>query len=360
MDTRGTLYDGTTAYPHAVRVGLLSDDRIVVTTDSGHSQSVPLDQLTRSGEGGSTIRLGRSDVPGWRLLLEPPIAPDLLAGLPGSGRFGGWIDRVGLAKAAVGFAVIAAAVLAVGYSAPHWIAPHVPLSWERNLGDAIVGDFGELRCRNPEGQRALNELAERVEPGVTKPGERQIRFAALDVNIFNAAALPGGHIIVFKQAIAETRDPDELAGIIAHEIAHVRRRHVTEALVRELGIGALVRLFAGGIGANAQQIMALRYTRANEAEADADAIQALRRAGIDPRATARLFARLGNDERRGVALDVEWLESHPASRDRAARFAAAYRPAAKTAPALTQQQGDELFNVCWKGPRKVRRAPAPR
>ena len=58
--------------------------------------------------------------------------------------------------------------------------------------------------------------------------------------MFNAAALPGGYIVVFKPAITET-DPDALAGVLAHEIAHVRRRHVTEALIRELGIGALIR-----------------------------------------------------------------------------------------------------------------------
>ena len=78
--------------------------------------------------------------------------------------------------------------------------------------------------------------------------------------MFNAAALPGGYIVVFKPAITET-NPDALAGVLAHEVAHVRRRHVTEALIRELGIGALVRMFAGNIGANAEQIVSLSYTR---------------------------------------------------------------------------------------------------
>lgn len=361
MDTRGTLYDGTTAYPHAVVVRVPSGGWLVVTTDSGHAQSVPLDQLTRSGEG-TAVRLGRKDVPGWRLQLDPPINPDLLGQLPTATRFGGWIDRVGLGKAAAAFAVAAGAILAIGYGAPHWIAPHVPLAWEKNLGAAIVGDFGELRCRSPEGQRALEALAERVEPGVTAAGDRQIRFAAIDVNMFNAAAIPGSNIIFFKGAVTGARDADELAGIMAHEIAHVRRRHVTEALVRELGIGALIRLFAGGIGANAQQIMSLSYTRANEAEADRDAIAALKRAGIDPRPTARLFERLAKEDGAGVRLGVEWLESHPASKDRARRFAASYDPRLATKPALSEAQADDLYSVCWKGPapEPVRRAPAPR
>lgn len=57
-------------------------------------------------------------------------------------------------------------------------------------------------------------------------------------------------VIALKPAIAET-EPDALAGVLAHEIAHVRRRHVTEALLRELCIGALIRMLAGNLGANA-------------------------------------------------------------------------------------------------------------
>ena len=119
----------------------------------------------------------------------------------------------------------------------------------------------------------------------------------IDVGIFNAAALPGGQIVIFDGALAEAENPDAMAGILAHEIAHVRRRHVTQALIRELGIGALIRLFAGDIGANAQQLVSLSYTRANEYEADGDAIAALARAKIDPRPTGELFRKLEQGRR---------------------------------------------------------------
>lgn len=357
MDTRGTLYDGITAYPHPVSVRFPSGGWMVVTTDEGHAQSIPVDQLTRTHDGGITVRLGRSDVPGWRLILQQPIDPDLAASLPGSSRYGGWIDQIGLGKAALAFGAIAAAVVAIGYSAPAWLAPLIPPSWERNLGDAIVGDFGELRCRNPDGQRALEAMVERVAPGATKQGEGQIRVAALDVDMFNAAALPGGHVVVFKTAVTETRSPDELAGIMAHEVAHVRRRHVTQALVRELGIGALIRTFAGGLGANAQQVVSLSYTRANEAEADADAIAALRRAGVDPRPTAALFKRLAGEDGVDSGYAAEWLSSHPQSSARAQRFAASYDPKMTYRPVLNQAQSDQLFNICWKGPLKPAASP---
>jgi len=343
VDARGTLYDGETAYPHPVSINVPGEDRLMITTDSGHTQSVPLATLTRADEGSGAIRLSRTDVPGWRLLLEQSVDPLLERRLPRVQRYGGWFDRFGLGKAAAACAVVAAAVVGVGYSAPHWLAPHIPVSWERNLGDSIVGDFGDNRCRSPYGQRALETLAERIEPGVTG-GPNRIQFAALDINMFNAAAIPGNHIIVFRRMVPI--DSDALAGVLAHEIAHVRRRHVTEALLRELGVGALIRLFAGGIGAHAQQIVSLSYTRANEAQADADAIAALRRAGIDPRPTTRLFARLAKETGEGRGTSIEWLQSHPASGGRARLFAASYDPKARYRTALSGAQTTALHKAC--------------
>jgi predicted Zn-dependent protease len=232
-------------------------------------------------------------------------------------------------------------VVGVGYVAPAWIAPHVPMSWERNVGSAMVGDFGTLRCRDAAGQRALEALAERVSPGTTR-GADGIKVAALDVPMFNAAALPGGYIVVFKPAITET-DSDALAGVLAHEMGHVRHRHVAEAMIRELGIGAVIRLFAGGIGANAEQIVSLRFTRANEAQADADSIGSLKRADIDPRPTAALFQRLASEAPEGSA---EFLESHPSSGSRARRFAASFDSRAQYRPALDPQQWSDLLRIC--------------
>jgi len=337
------LYDGVSGHPHEVDV-TFADAAIALGNGQGWAETVAADLLKRVGHDASTLRLGRSDIAGWRLIL-PVDARDRVAALLGrEERYGRWIDRVGLIPALVVGGIVTAAAVGFGYIAPHWIAPHVPMSWERNVGSAMVGDFGKLRCRNAAGQQALETLVERVAPGATK-GPDAIKVAALDVPVFNAAALPGGYIVVFKPAITET-DSDALAGILAHEVAHVRRRHVAEALIREFGIGALIRLFAGDIGANAEQLVALSYTRANEAQADADAIAMLRRAGISPRPTAALFQRL---QKQAPAYSAEFLQSHPLSGRRAQRFAASFDPHATYRPALDRNRADALFNICSKG-----------
>ena len=342
----GTLYDGASGYPHAVRV-TLGDGALNLERDGTQPEAIDGKLLQRIEAGPLVVRLGRSDIPGWRLTVPADAMSELNRLLGREERYGRWIDRVGLVPSLVVAGALTASVVMIGYVAPHWIAPHVPMSWERNVGTAIVGDFGSYRCRDPRGQQALDALVERIAPGATR-GPNALKVAALDVPMFNAAALPGGYIVVFKPAITET-DPEALAGILAHEVAHVRRRHVTEALIRELGIGALIRLFAGDLGANAQQLVSLSYTRANEAQADADAIGMLRRAGISPRPLAILFWRLAREQESRLPTSAEFLQSHPLTAGRARRFAASYDPRAHYRPALTRVQADALFDICRTG-----------
>ena len=345
----GKLYDGQSAFPHDVNA-TFGDGLLTLRQETGWTEEIELSKVRRIDSGANAIRLGRSDAPGWRLVLPSEASEQVTASLGRAERYGRWIDRVGLVPALIAGGVITVAVVVVGYAAPQWIAPHVPRSWERNVGSAIVGDFGDLRCRDPHGQRALEDLVERVAPGSTK-GPDGIKVAALNVPVFNAAALPGDYIVVFKPAITET-DADALAGILAHEVAHVKRRHVTEALIRELGIGALIRMFAGNIGANAEQIVSLSYTRDNEAQADSDAIAMLKRANISPRPTAELFAQLSKEQQEGSGYGAEFLQSHPLSKNRAQKFAASFDAHAHYRPALSRDEADALFNVCWTRPVK--------
>ena len=353
MSSPATLFDGAVAEACPVRVSAVGGLVVVVRADGAEERIDPASLILVDGVG--PPRLGRGDIAGWRLHFDA--APDaaLAALLPRrSAGYGRWIDRIGLWPAAGACAIVAAAVLGLGYSAPAWIAPLIPQQWERDLGVALVGDFGDNRCRDEAGNRALAALAERIEPNVAH-GIGAIRFTAIDVAMFNAAALPGGQVVVFRDMLSGA-NAEALAGVLAHEIAHVRRRHVTQALIRELGIGALVRLFAGGVGANAQQLVALSYTRANEAEADRDAIAALARAAIDPRPTARLFARLArHDGKRAARFNAEFLDSHPVNRERARQFAASFVPARAYRPVLLSDQAKALASLC----RRTNRITSP-
>jgi len=344
MAQQASLFDGGSARAHAV-TARAGDEGILLSMEGGWSDDVPSRLLIKLSEDPKRVRLGRTDMQGWSLLLEKPLAPDLVALVPRGEGYGRWIDRFGLVPAVIVCAVLTTIVLAGGYLAPHWVAPRVPMAWERKLGNAIVGDFGRNRCTGAEGQRALTALVERLEPGATK-GPDAIRIATLDIPIFNAVALPGGNIVVFQGALDEAQSADALAGIVAHEIAHVRRRHVTEALIRELGIGAVIGLFAGGVAADVQQLLSLSYTREHETEADSDAIASLLRARVSPKPTAELFEHLAVEQGEEPGFTGEFLESHPLSRNRARRFAAAEQRGAQYRPALSEDEFHALKMMC--------------
>ena len=161
MPIDAVLYDGTTANRQEVQIEAVAGG-LRLTHDDGSEETLAAGIVKRLGRDQDRLRLGRSDLDGWRLLLPISAEGAIEPVIGKEERYGRWIDRVGLLPALAGFGVLAAAVLVIGYVSPQLIAPHVPTSWERNVGDAIVGDFGENRCRGKEGQRVLDALVERL------------------------------------------------------------------------------------------------------------------------------------------------------------------------------------------------------
>lgn len=156
------------------------------------------------------------------------------------------------------------------------------------------------------------------------PGPRfDYRFRVVDASDINAFALPGGFIYVNRGTIAAAHNEGELAGVLAHEIAHDALRHGTHnasrAYLTQAGVGILGGLLGGRVGPNTAQIiniagglglntLFLRYSRASESEADILGAQIMARAGYDPRDMADFFRTIQSTDRRQT---VQWLSDHP-------------------------------------------------
>jgi beta-barrel assembly-enhancing protease len=338
------LYDGHSGVRHAVDAALRDDD-VALAHEGEPLETVPIAALTVLDRSAAGLTLGRTGAPGWRLKLPQP-PPEIAARFPARASYGGWIDRIGLWRATALFGAISAVVIGIGYVAPSLLAPIVPASVEKAYGDALVGDFGGKYCESPMGSAALARLARRLDP---KAGELNIRV--VDLPIVNAAALPAGNIVLFDKLFETVESPDELAGILAHEIAHVRRRHVTAAMIREFGVGIVAAALGGTTGGQVDGFVALSFTRRAEREADAEAIAMLKRAGISPAPTAKFFARLGKAEKEldrfGPAL--AYMSSHPLSAEREKAFGAAAKGRRYT-PALTPREWTELRAICSTRP----------
>jgi beta-barrel assembly-enhancing protease len=171
----------------------------------------------------------------------------------------------------------------------------------------------------------VQQLGERV--AAAAPGYRfPYRFIVVASPEVNAFALPGGYVFVNEGAIKAARTESELAGVLAHEIAHVSLRHGTTQASRAYlartatgfinavagaGQDDLWRASAAACSARVNSFF-LRSNRAAEIQADAEGARLLAEAGFDPRDMANFFKRL--DEREGVRGNEDDDHPDPASR----------------------------------------------
>lgn len=345
----GWLYDGASALRHAVVVEA-GDAALRLTIPELWEEEVARSALALADRSGAGLTLARPDMPGWRLRITAPVPAEIDRMFERRHGYGRWIDRIGLGWAVGVCAAASAGVLAFGYFAPSLLAPLVPPSVERAYGEALVGDFGGKFCSSPGGDAALRKLTAELD---SHPESLNVRV--VDVPMVNAAALPAGNIMIFDKLFEEVDSPDEMAGILAHEIAHVRHRHITAALLREFGIGVFTTALGGTTAGRVDGLVSLSFTRRAEADADQGAIDALRRAGISPQPTAGFFRKLGKlegDPGR-LAPAVAYLSSHPLSSARERKFRRAAQRGAAYRPALTSREWTELRAICSSRP------PAP-
>lgn len=282
---------------------------------------------------------------GWRLGLEGPLPPELSKLLPGKAEFGGWIDKIGLGPAALAFAVISAAVVFIVMQAPERLAPLIPASWEDNIGDAMVGDLGGRFCSTPAGSKALAKMVTALDDTAA-----DLEVELVNSSMVNAAALPGRKVLIFDGLLQEAASPDEVAGVIGHEIGHVRKRHVMRALLRQLGLSVVLGGADGAIGTTVNGILSMSYGRGAEREADQYAIDVMTKANISPEATAQLFGRWAQKESKaGITKDggiLGYLSSHPVSAERRDLFLKATDDDRIYQPALTPAEWKALKTMC--------------
>ncbi len=200
------------------------------------------------------------------------------------------------------------------------LADHIPIEQEMRLGSAAFDSLRPSLNLIDEGSTpaAVQSLGERLASG----SKYTYRFhVAQDVSI-NAFALPGGIIVVHTGLIEATRRPEELAGVLAHEIQHVELRHSLRGVIKNLGLRGLWAFVTGDIGGTlagqaALELTSRKFSRNDESEADAAAFELLVRERIDPSAMADFFATMG--ERAGTEIP-EILSTHPASAERKRRL----------------------------------------
>ncbi len=178
----------------------------------------------------------------------------------------------------------------------------------------------------------ISEYVNRIGQNLVRNSDAKVpfQFKVVDNDAVNAFALPGGYIFVNTGLLVKADTESEVAGVLAHEIAHVAARHgtrqATRAQLAHLGIIPLVILTGGWTGFGIQQAAAfaipvtfLQFSKGMEAEADYLGVQYLYKAGYDPIAFVDFFEKLQTMEKTKPGAVAQVFRSHPLTDDRIAR-----------------------------------------
>ena len=137
----------------------------------------------------------------------------------------------------------------------------------------------------------------------------------------NAFALPGNHIVLHTGLFEFAKDPGEVAGVLGHELGHLKLGHIEKKLAKEVGMSILFTI-AGGEGGQeilrqiVKQISSTSFDRDYEREADEFAVEVMAKSGIDPEQLSNFMFRVGSKQ--NMPEELVFISTHPDSRERAA------------------------------------------
>lgn len=205
----------------------------------------------------------------------------------------------------------------------------ISLSEEQQLGQQFEQ---QMRSQAPIlHDRVVDDYIDDMGEGIVRaagPQPFDYRFTVVQADEINAFAGPGGHIYIHTETILRARNASELAGVLAHEVAHVQKRHIAENYNRArnarigtdlLSLGASA--FGGGLAGSAASLggglaattWLNTFGREAEAEADAFAVAVMVRAGWNPEGLLTFFEALLRSDAARVPV---FLSSHPTTEDR--------------------------------------------
>ncbi|MDZ4696977.1 MAG: M48 family metallopeptidase [Deltaproteobacteria bacterium] len=204
----------------------------------------------------------------------------------------------------------------------------LPISVDEKMGELA---WSAIDKHGPEVKDAvvvgaIQKMADRLAPQSKSFAGKRLAFrvTVIDAPIVNAFCLPGGRIVVFTGLIRKASDPDQVASVLGHEMAHATLRHGLQRIAQSAGIIVALQIMVGDLGGLmafvteiAQQGLITSYGREQETEADMEGLLMAHGAGIDGSGLERFFAVL-EQEHGDVPEVLQWLSTHPQLTERRA------------------------------------------
>ncbi|MBW8184597.1 M48 family metallopeptidase [Shewanella nanhaiensis] len=216
------------------------------------------------------------------------------------------------------------------------IAKQIPVEWEETLGSSSFDQYS-LQSELMDEQRGELLLTPLVQPLLeVLPNKRyQYQFYISDDSELNAFALPGGVVVINSGLILAADSPEELLGVLSHEIVHVREQHGIRNLISSAGTYLILSAILGDVSGlmavvvdSAPLLINQGYSRQFETQADEQGFDILVTANIDPKGLPLFFNKLldkeakmlesieDEDQRGLIETGLGFLSSHPATKDR--------------------------------------------
>lgn len=221
---------------------------------------------------------------------------------------------------------------------------------------------------DPEVNRYVNVLGDSL-ARVTPRADLRWHFYIVDSPEVNAFAVPGGYVYVNRGLIEQAQNMSEVAGVLGHEIGHVVKRHSIKQMEQQqkanfgLTVGCILapnvcnNQAAGALINVGGSAVFARFSRQDEAEADAEAVIFTTRAGIDPRGIPQMFRILLNERQtRPGAVDA-WFATHPLEESRITATEAQIRRDVKPSVLASLTRDSRNFHTFQDRLRSLPRTP---
>jgi predicted Zn-dependent protease len=348
-------YDGKTSTPHTARAQANEHFiSIAAPTLSGRIQwkisetivhQYPKDHLPAI--------IGNASSPDARLYIEDSLLfQQIQSALPKN-----WLQHIHLSpRTSIVWASAIAAIAVIGCvyvgfrEASGWAAKLMPESWEHSLGDSVVNSMTEDRpiCSGAEGRKVLEKTAQTLLGKKWKNTPIDI-VVIDDPEVVNAFAAPGGFIVLYSGLITTATHPDEVTGVMAHEIGHVIHNHPMQGVIQGVGIMVFFQLVFGGsadsstIATLTQQIATMSYSRISEREADETAADMLNHANINPAGLKQFFDRMEKHDLGGGVFS--YFSTHPPMKERSKALESQIK-SIPYQPSMTHEEWKSVRRIC--------------
>ena len=343
MPTSRTAHylDGCTATRHRVALTVTSTTLHIMMPD-GSTKQWPYEQIrqTQGTYNGEPVRLEFGPEPAEAVVISTPaLLSEIHKAAPVIAQHfhnPSWRSaRVCLTLcAAFGVAVMVVSLYRWGIPGLASAAtPYVPVTWEESLGRQVVTQLAPNteRCRDPERLRKLDHIVHTLT--ATRPtSPYRITLSVVDDPAVNAFAAPGGQVLILRGLLEQTASPEQLAGVLAHELQHVYQRHTTKAILEQTASSLLLTAVSGDVSGGlawglegARTMGSLHYSRSHETEADLEGLRMMQAARLDPAAMIAFYGHMQNGAREHSG-PPDFLSTHPDMGERLATLIALAGP----------------------------------